>query len=195
MQTNRALLALSMLLAFALAACGSSQPGGPSSAPDSVQAEAASSAAPGGQYHAEVALVGHAAVTADGKAVKVMVAVTNDGAGTFGSATGAHGVNLGAHSIDSNGKIVNQDLARGHLPQIAPGATRQVAILLPVAGVLGSRVELLPVDEGVAWFDAWGTKPLIIGPFEACSNRSVGAVCDASGKPLPVAATDTEVSD
>lgn len=187
MQMHRALLALSILPAFALAACGSTQQGGPSSAPDSAQAEAASSAASGGQYHAEVALVGQAAVTADGKDVKVMVAVTNDGSGTFGSATGTHGVNLGAHSIDSNGKIVNQDLARGHLPQIAPGTTQQVAILLPIAGVFGYRVELLPVDEGVAWFDAWGTKPLIIGPFEACSKSSVGAVCDASGKPLPVA--------
>lgn len=194
MQIHRALLASSILSVFALAACGSSQQGSPSSAPGSAQTEAISSTASAEQYRAQMALVGQPSVTADGKNVKVTVTVTNSGMTAFGPATGSHGVTLGAHSIDATGKIVVQDLARGNLPQIGPGATQQATILLPVSGVLGHSAELLPVEEGVAWFDAWGTKPLVVGPFEACSNSSVGAVCDASGKPLPVAAPAADVS-
>lgn len=114
--------------------------------------------------------------------------VTNDGKETFGSATTPNNVNLGAHAIDSSGNVVDNDLARGHLPQIAPGATEEATILLSIAPTLGHRVELLPVQEGVNWFDAWGTKPLTVGPFAACRDTAVGKVCDASGKPLPKAA-------
>lgn len=191
MQIHRTLLALSILSVFALAACGPGQQEAPSSTPGgSAQTGATSSPASSDQYHAEMALVGQPSVTADGKDVEVTVTVTNSGTTAFGPATGSHGVTLGAHSIDSDGAIVSQDLARGQLPQIAPGATQQATIQLPVAGVLGHRAELLPVEEGVAWFDAWGTKPLIVGPFQACSNGSAGAVCDAAGKPLPVATKD-----
>lgn len=199
MQIHRAPLVLFIMSVFALAACGSGQQEGPSSAsgsaqtssaPGSAQTGATPSAASGGQFHAEMSLVGQPSISADGKSVEVVVAVTNTGTTAFGPETGSHGVTLGAHSIDSDGAIVSQDLARGQLPQIAPGASQQATIQLPVAGVLGHRAELLPVEEGVAWFDAWGTKPLIVGPFEACSNSSVGLVCDASGKPLPVATKD-----
>jgi len=148
---------------------------------------AVSSPSSGVLYHASLALAEAPRVTADGKNIVMIVAVTNNGHGTFGSATAPNNVNLGAHSIDASGDIVDNDLARGHLPQIAPGATVNATILLPVASTLGVRVELLPVQENVAWFDQWGTKPLIVGPFKACANSGMGKkVCDTSGAPLPV---------
>ncbi len=116
------------------------------------------------------------------------VSVTNDGATPFGTqATPIHNVNLGAHAVDATGKVVDNDLARGSMPEVAPGATVKATILLPVNKVLGHSAELLPVAESVGWFDQWGTKPLVVGPFGACSGNATGKVCDASGKPLPVA--------
>lgn len=185
MRIRQAALFLSMLPAFVLAGCGSSQPGNASATSvDAQPPKAAASATQAGHYHAELALAGLPAVTADGKDILVAVNVTNDGPKPFGTqATAANNVNLGAHSIDTTGKVVDNDLARGSMPEVASGATVKATILLPVNKVLGHRAELLPVEEGVGWFDTWGTKPLVVGPFEACG----GKVCDASGSPLPVA--------
>ena len=134
-------------------------------------------------------LIGQPAIAADGKEILVKVNVTNDGPTIFGSFSEPHNVNLGAHSINADGDTVVNDLARGHLPQIAPGKMAGAMILLPISQVLGRRVELLPVEENVAWFDQWGTKPLVIGPFEACASSAIGQVCDVSGKPLPKTST------
>lgn len=186
MRIRHVALVLSGLSVFALAACGSSQPANTSAAPGE-QAKTSESAAQAGHYHAELALAGQPAVTADGKDIMLTINVRNDGVGSFGSATEPHNVNLGAHALDAAGKVVINDLARGHLPQIASGATEKASILLPVSQTLRHRVELLPVQEGVSWFDAWGTKPLVVGPFNVCSDAAVGKVCDASGKPLQAA--------
>lgn len=140
------------------------------------------------RYHAILTLAEPPEMTADGGSISVIVDVTNDGKGTFGSSTTPYVVNLGAHSINSAGDIISYDLARGHLPQIAPGTSAKVSILLPVAAMLGHRAELLPVQESVAWFDKWGTNPLIVGPFKACTSPTIGKVCDTSGKPLKAAA-------
>lgn len=184
MRIRHAALALSTLPAFVLAGCGSSQPGNTSAASvDAQPPKAAASTKQTGSYHAELALAGSPAVTADGKDILVAVNVTNDGASPFGTqATAANNVNLGAHSIDSTGKVVDNDLARASMPEVAPGATVKETIRLPVDKIQGYSAELLPVEEGVGWFDKWGTKPLVVGPFKTCSNK----VCDASGKPLPV---------
>ncbi len=78
-------------------------------------------------------------------------------------------------------------MARDHLPQIAPGTSQQASIQISVTGALGHRVELLPVVEGVAWFDKWSNKPLVMGPFNACPDGSSAKVCDATGQPLLIA--------
>lgn len=139
-----------------------------------------------GKYRAKLTLVGQPEVTADGKGILVTVNVTNDGSSEFGSSSEPHNVNLGAHSISSDGEIVTNDLARGHLPPIPPGETEEASIVLPIEGTVGHRVELLPVQEDVAWFDRWGNKALVVGPFLHCSLAAMGEVCDASGRPLPV---------
>ena len=189
MHTPKATLVLPLLTAFVLAGCGSGQQTNTSAtSSDAGHAQASAPTAPTGNYHAQLALAGPPAVTADGKDVLVAVSVTNDGATAFGTqATPVRNVNLGAHAVDATGKLVDNDLARGSMPEVAPGATVKATILLPVDKLLGHSAELLPVEEGVGWFDKWGTKPLVIGPFEACSGNATGKVCDVTGKPLPVA--------
>jgi hypothetical protein len=139
------------------------------------------------RLHATLAMIGSPELEKDGQRIKVVVNVSNDGFEAFGSANMPHSVNLGAHAIGPSGGIVYNDLARGHVPQIAPGGVAKVTIFLPLEKTLGHRVELLPVEEGVAWFSKWGTKPLIIGPFSACSHQAGANVCDGSGRALPTA--------
>lgn len=177
-------LGLSILSAFALAACAPSSPENASEQPSEPKSPAPSSVTEATHYHAELALSGKPAATADGKEIVVTVSVTNDGPSAFSSSTGPRNVNLGAHAIDKNGQVVVNDLSRAAMPQIASGAMRQVSILLPVEKTLGHRVELLPVEENVGWFDQWGTNPLVVGPFEACGGTAASKVCDASGEPL-----------
>ena len=178
--------AVVLVAVFGLAACGSNQPG--QSAATSAQPSAMATApASGKHYQATLALQGQPEVTADGKNIVVTVHVTNTGSGTFGSETQPNNVNLGAHSIDSAGKVVDNDLSRGHLPQVASGDTITATILMATDQLLNKRAEILPVQENVGWFDNWGTKPLIVGPFEACSSPATGKVCDTAGKPLSVA--------
>lgn len=168
-----------------LAACNSGQPSSdqasePSSSPASVSGPQA--------YHAKLTLSGSPVISDDGKSIVVTATVTNSGDAPFGTdiAPGVN-VNLGAHSVDTSGKVINQDLARASLPHIAAGASSTSTILLPVDEMLGNRAQILPVEENVAWFDKWGTKPLSVGPFMACSAAAVGTVCDAAGKPLSAA--------
>lgn len=136
-------------------------------------------------FHAMLRLEGQPEISRDYKVIAVTVSVSNDGSEEFGSGAKPHSINLGAHAIDASGKIVYNDLARAFLPQISPGDMATVTIRLPLATVLGHRVELLPVEEGVAWFNKWGSKPLTIGPFLICAQKAMGKVCDASGRAIP----------
>lgn len=191
-RTHAVHLAFVVVCAAGLAACGSGQSdqqaAGSSSTPT---ASDASASLTGPHYQASISLDGQPQVSTDGKDIVVTVRVVNTGAGTFGSANTPHPINLGAHSIDAAGKVVNLDLSRGKLPQVASGSSATATIKMPVGSLLGERAEILPVEEGVAWFNQWptdSTQPLIVGPFEACGNPAVGKVCDAAGKPLPIAA-------
>lgn len=181
------LITFAIASSLGLAACSSGQQSADEGA--STTNSTSQPAAAQQQYQATLSLSGDPKVSADSKDIAVTVSVTNTGSAPFGTniSPGVN-VNLGAHGIDTNGKIVDQDLARGTLPHIAPGSSASATILLPIDKVLGKSAELLPVQENVAWFDKWGNKPLKVGPFEACSNAAAGKVCDSSGKPLPVAA-------
>jgi hypothetical protein len=174
-----------------LAACGSGQQGQPAATSATAAAPGPAALAPGQHYQASISLVGQPEVSADGQDIIVVVRVTNDGTLAFGTqATNEHNVNLGAHAIDAAGHWIVTNLARGTIPEVAPGQAVKATIQLPVAKVLGHSAEILPVEENVAWFDKWGTKPLVVGPFEACSDPSKGKLCDAQGKPLATATTD-----
>lgn len=178
--------------AAGMAACSSGHPGHQAVVSSSGPSKPVVMAPAKGQhYQASIALAGQPEVTANGKDIVVTVHVTNTGTGIFGSASTPHPVNIGARSIDAAGKIVNNNLARGHLPQVAPGATVTATIVMPALQLIGKRAEILPVEEAVSWFDLWPTdptQPLVVGPFEACASAAVGKICGPAGKPLPVAA-------
>lgn len=180
---RKALIALTMISTAVIGACSSGQSGGDQQT-SSATASAPSSAATQ-EYHATVTLAGTPSISADGKSIVVTTTVTNTGNAAFSTdiAPGVN-VNLAAHSVDASGKVLNQDLARASLPHINPGASGTATILLPIDKMLGNSAQILPVEEGVAWFDKWGTKPLTVGPFMACSSAAGGLVCNASDKPL-----------
>lgn len=173
-----------------LAACGSGQQGQPAATSATAEASAPAAPAPGQHYQASISLVGQPELSADGKDILVTVHVTNTGSGTFGSMTEPNNVNLGTLNVDSADKVLSYGLPRGHLPQVAPGTTVTATIKMPIAQLVGNRAEILPVQENVGWFDKWGTQPLVVGPFEACSDPSRGKVCDGQGNPLATAATN-----
>lgn len=181
------LITFAIASSLGLAACSSGQQ---STGKEAATANPTSQpAAAQQQYQATLSMSGDPTVSADSKDVAVTVTVTNTGSAPFGTdmSPGVN-VNLGAHGVDTNGKVVDQDLARGTLPHIAPGGSASATILLPIDKILGKSAELLPVQENVGWFDKWGTKPLKVGPFVACSDAATGKICDSDGKPLPIAA-------
>lgn len=178
------LLALATTSLLVLAACGSGQDN-----PAANQPAAAGTAAPtnpltADQVNVQMTLQDTPTLSADGQFIAVMVNLANHGKTTLAS-TGSGPVNLGAHSADANGMIISIDLARASLPAIAPGDQAVVTILLPIKDVLGKSAQILPVQEGVAWFDTWGTKPLVVGPFNSCAGTAADKVCGADGQPLP----------
>lgn len=178
-----------LVCAASLAACGSGQPAQQNAATSSAAAAPAASPLAGPHFQATVALDGQPEVTNDGKDIVVQVRVTNTGKGTFGSADAPNPVHLGAHSVNASGKVVTIDLSRGDLPQVAAGATATATIKMPVSGLLGLSAQILPVEEGIAWFNQWTTDPttpVTVGPFARCAGANSSTVCGANGKPLAV---------
>ncbi len=139
-----------------------------------------------GQVDVQLSLQGEPTLEADGKNIAVTVNLANSGK-TALSSTGSKPVNLGAHSVDASGHIITLDLARASLPYIAPGSSATITISLPLVGVMNESVQILPVQEGVSWFDGFGTKPVTVGPFVNCGDAALGKVCFANGKPLATA--------
>ncbi len=181
--THKKLMSLTLASVVSIAGC-SSHSDSSEKKPTIWAAGTSSKPLTAAQVNIIVAIKGEPMLTANGQDIAVGVTLTNNGK-TMLSSSGTKPVNLGAHSVDASGNIITQDLARVSLPNILPGTSDTVTILLPVAGVLNHSAQILPVQESVAWFNAFGTKPLTVGPFTSCSNASLGKVCDAQGKPLP----------
>lgn len=182
------LTGLAISIALTLAACSSGQDQAASQQPAATGTAATAPAVPAAaltadQVSVQMSLQGAPTLSADGQAIDVAVTLANHGK-TVLSSTGSNPVNLGAHSADANGTVIDNDLARAGLPDIAPGGQATVTIQLPVDKTLGKSAQILPVQEGIAWFDAWGTKPLVVGPFNSCATPAAGKVCGADGKPL-----------
>lgn len=180
------LTALAITAALGLAACSSGQDqttADQSAAAGDASAPTAAKRLTPDQVDVQMTLQGAPVLSADGQFVDVTVSLANHGKTTLAS-TGKYPVNLGAHSMDASGKIVDMDLARASLPGIAPNSQATVTIQLPVDNVVGKSAQILPVQENVAWFDQWGTKPLVVGPFKSCASAADGKVCGADGKPL-----------
>lgn len=192
MQILRTTLAtVAIASALGLAACGSGhdQDAATTSAATTsgTPAAAAGQRLTADQVNVQMTLEGKPTLSSDRKFVDVKLSLTNHGTVTLASIP-PYPVNLGAHSVDANGKIVDNDLARAGIPGIAPNSQATITIKLPASQIIGKSVQILPVQENVAWFDTWGTKPVVVGPFNTCTGSAAGEICDASGTPLPTVA-------
>lgn len=131
------------------------------------------------QVNVVLSLVGAPTLSADGTTISAVVDISNRGTATL-SSSGPYPVHLGDHLIDSTGKVITFDLDRFTIPDIAPGSHAAVQVAVSAAQVLGNgnRIEFIPLQEGVAWFDSWGTTPLIIGPYSTCPTG--GDLCNTA---------------
>lgn len=182
------LTCLAISMALMLAACDSGQDQAASTQPATTDTATAAPAAPADaltadQVNVQMTLQGAPTLSADGQSIDVAVTLANHGKVVL-SSTGPDPVKLGAHSADTAGTVIDNDLARASLPELSPGGQATVTIHLPVDKTLGKSAQILPVQENVAWFDTWGTKPLVVGPFNNCASAGAGKVCGADGKPL-----------
>lgn len=127
--------------------------------------------------------VGTPTVTADGKSLVVPVTLTNNGGTTLVSA-GKYPVTISGHAIDANGRVVVFDLPRANISATPPGGHATTNLMVPVDQIRGRRIQLFPVQEGVAWFDHWGFKPIVIGPFDNCAAPNQDKLCNTGGTAL-----------
>lgn len=83
-------------------------------------------------------------------------------------------------------------VARAKLPLIVEGTkAKSSRVMVPVAPLLGMKVQAELVQEGVAWFGRAYKQPVLdLGTFQRC-NGAPATLCDASGKPV---ATPTAAS-
>lgn len=112
---------------------------------------------------------------------KIIVALTfrNDGTVLL-TPYGDHAVNLGARLTDETGKVVNVDYTRAVLPVSAPGQTVQVEFDVAASQLDGHGLSILPIQEGVAWFDQFGVSPVVEGPFHRCTKDGKPWMCDTT---------------
>jgi YD repeat-containing protein len=131
------------------------------------------------QVNATVALVGAPSLSADGQQISATIDISNHGTATLTS-SGPHPVHLGTHLVDGSGNVLVNDLTRANIPDIAPGAHAAVTITVPANQVIGTgkSIQYLPVQEGVAWFNTWGTQPVTLGPFTTCSAGNATGLCN-----------------
>jgi hypothetical protein len=186
------LTSLAIGITLVLTGCSSGQDQNVSQQPSATSTATAAPAATvnsltADQVSVQMTLQGLPMLSADGQSIDVTVALANHGK-TMLSSTGPNPVNLGAHSADTNGTVVDNDLARAGIPDIARDGQATVTIQLPIDKTLGKSAQILPVQENVAWFDTLGVKPLVVGPFNSCASSATGKVCGADGKPLVSAA-------
>jgi hypothetical protein len=73
--------------------------------------------------------------------------------------------------VDAHGAVVDNDLARAPIPDTAPNSQATVIVQLPIDKLMGKSAQILPVQENVAWFDTWGTKPLCRLPTNQCHAK------------------------
>ncbi len=186
---RRTLTMLALASALTLTGCNSGQESSPATQPGAAGAQASEPTQEpltANQVNVEVKMQAAPTLSADGQWIEVATNLTNNGK-TILTSNGTYPVHLGAHSVDASGKIVDMDLSRADIPALAPGSQAVVTIRLPVNQVLGRSAQILPVQEGVSWFDSWGTTPLVVGPFSRCESATAGKICDAGEKPLAAA--------
>lgn len=118
------------------------------------------------EVNVTLSVVAAPSLSVDGQQVSTTIDISNHGTETLTS-FGPYPVHLGDHIVDASGHILVNDLDRVNIPDIAPGGHAAVTISTAANNIVGTgrRLEFLPVQEGVAWFDRFGTAPILVGPF------------------------------
>ena len=101
-----------------------------------------------------------------GMGIKFTLQLTNTGTREWITAAVASGqVNVGVHVLDTQGRLLDNNFARVHLPQgpVAPGASVTVEGSVPEPTQDGYQLRLDLVAEMVAWFSDLGhSKPVVL---------------------------------
>lgn len=102
----------------------------------------------------------------DGQSVLATVDIANNGRVTLAS-TGPHPVDLGNHVIDAAGNVLQTDITRAIIPEIAPGQHAAVSISTPASVLLGTGrlLQFEMAQEGINWFRAFGMVPVATGRY------------------------------
>jgi hypothetical protein len=116
--------------------------------------------------------------------IVVPITLRNDGTIPL-TPYGDHAIVLGARLTSETGAVIDQDFARTMFPVSNPGQVVQAEFSVPASQLEGHGLSILPVQEGVAWFDQFGVHPVVEGPFHRCSKAGQPWVCDAAN-PLAV---------
>jgi hypothetical protein len=136
-----------------------------------------------GKVKASVALQDPPTFIPDSGKVRVHIKLVNSGSSEFTS-DGRYPVRLGAQLFAADGKLEIIDYARAEIPDIAPDHEGVATIDIPAEKLDGSTTLILPLQEGITWFDAFGTKAVNLGPFHACKLDAKPWMCDANDTPL-----------
>jgi hypothetical protein len=172
-----------MILASAFAMSGCSSPSGSADAAppaDSVPAKA-SRPFTAADLKVQITQNGQLSLGAAGTVLHVPVIVDNEGTVDLNSAA-QPATNMGVHLLDSNGAVVQRDLVHASLGDIPAGTKRPIMVDIPAAQLADHIIAIVPVQEGVSWFDELGVAPLKVGPFKACdSSGDSKALCGSDG--------------
>lgn len=179
-------------IALALAACDR-QPAPPAAspatpavtAPELVKNDVMADPLTSESVKTALEVVGKPVMDAASGQLHVTVKVANNGTRAL-SGIGKYPVNIGVQILGDDGTVASAgglaDFVRAPLPEIAPGSSADVNVMIPVDPRLDGRsLNLDLVQEGVNWFSAgFGQPALVLGPFKVCGE----ALCDETGAAL-----------
>lgn len=179
---------------FALAACSSNESETPAAAE-----QAAPAAAPAAEQNKPLAKedvavaieqVGQPTYNAADDTLTVGFKITNNGKATL-PAIGGQNVSTGLLQLlpdpaNPDGKR-GQDMGRAPLTSdLAAGQSQELKASVPAALLVGNKLQLELLQEGVAWFGFDFQQPvLVLGPFARCADGK--ALCDDKGAPVAAA--------
>lgn len=138
------------------------------------------------QARSSLAITGTPAFKYDTRSVVIPLEFSDLGPLDFTSNSN-YPIHLGVQLLSTTDSVENGNFLRVPIPDIPAGGKASMTIDLPAAGIDGHRMRILPVQEGVAWFDQFGIQGLTVGPFHACKANDQAWMCDVSGNPLPAA--------
>lgn len=111
------------------------------------------------EMRSSIELVGTPKLSVDGKNWLLTIRIKNNGDSAIGT-DGTWPVSLGAHLLENDGKVIDNDYFRNFLPMIAPNQSIELDLSLTADKLSDRIVEFDLVQDGVAWFASNGSHAL-----------------------------------